>query len=263
MRETRLGTIISVAVHSCVIPLLVAASFTVDNRSVKVVEVDFSLIKDQAGEHSVPEVKKEVIKTRPQIRGDGGAPKRMAKPARPARENSETLPVKEQVEPPPAPTIVTASDVEAETVIHGVAATYADATGEVTTLQLHGGTAERTSAGGQGGGWGGGKGTGQGTGQGAGTSLSEGSRDYAYIRDAVMKNIKYPDEAIKMGIEGRVVISFIVLENGIMSAIKVVTGSGCRLLDDSAREAVAITRIYRKVPYRIVVLLPITYKLHG
>ncbi|OPY67969.1 MAG: Gram-negative bacterial tonB protein [Syntrophorhabdaceae bacterium PtaU1.Bin034] len=259
--------LISVAVHSCVILLLVAASYAVENRPVRVVEVDFSLIKDQVREHPAPEVKKKVRKSTPRISGGGAAPKRMEEPAGPSRRNPETVPVKEQAEPPPVPTTVTASDTQSETAVHGTAATYADSSGSTSSLQPHSGAGDGISVGGPRGGGGGGNGQGggrgSGSGQGAGAGLAEGGRDYNYIRDAVMKHVRYPEEAIRMGIEGRVLLSFIVLENGTTSRIRVVTGSGCALLDQSAKEAVAMTRIHRKVPYRVVVHLPITYRLQG
>ena len=111
------------------------------------------------------------------------------------------------------------------------------------------------------------KGSGAGFGEGGTGSGSQGGggiqggSDYYYIRETVMKNIKYPERARRMGQEGRVVLSFIVLENGATSEVKVVNGSGYRLLDESAKEGVMKTTIYKKVPYRIVVTLPIAYKL--
>jgi len=261
MREDRLGMIASLTVHSCVIPLLIAASFSLERRPVKTVEVDFSLIKDQLTEYSVPQAIKKPPKRGPQIRRGEALSGRMTEPVRRAQKNQEVIPAKEEVEPPPSPTIVTASDTQSETVIHGVAATYADSTGAVNSLRSHGGPIDGASGEGRGGGLGDGNGGGQGSVQGAGGSLSEGSRDYNYIRDAVMKNTRYPTEAIRLGIEGRALISFIVLENGTTGKIKVESSSGYRLLDESAKEAVAITRIYKKVPYRVAVHLPIAYKL--
>lgn len=90
--------------------------------------------------------------------------------------------------------------------------------------------------------------------------LEEG-KDYNYIRHAVMKNIGYPERARKMGFEGKTLLSFMVLENGTTSQIKVEKSSGYRLLDDNAIEGVARTVISQKVFYRVVVRLPITYRL--
>ncbi|MBU4143280.1 energy transducer TonB, partial [Patescibacteria group bacterium] len=97
-------------------------------------------------------------------------------------------------------------------------------------------------------------------GKGGETMLEEG-KDYNYIRHAVMKNIGYPERARRMGFEGKTLLSFMVLENGTTSQIKVEKSSGYRLLDDSAIEGVARTVISQKVSYRVVVRLPITYRL--
>ena len=78
-----------------------------------------------------------------------------------------------------------------------------------------------------------------------------------------MKNVKYPERARRLGFEGKVLLSFIVLENGTTKEIKVIKSSGHRLLDESAKEAVAVTRITRKTPHRVVVSLPIMFRLQG
>jgi protein TonB len=106
------------------------------------------------------------------------------------------------------------------------------------------------------------EGGGHGTGQG-GDSLVAGGKDYKYIRDAIMKNIRYPDRARRLGFEGKVLLSFIVLENGTTTEITVISSSGHRILDESAKEAVAATHIARKMPYRVVVRLPVTFRLQG
>lgn len=252
MKEGRLGIITSFAVHACAIPFLVAVTFTVAQKQVKVVEVDFTLVNQRPAE------KKSVMK-KPQL-VKSGAPKKSGtkKTAGPGTENREAVPPKEEVEPPREPTMVTASDTMSDIVVRGTAATYADASGTAASLQSHGGFPGGTQGSGRGSGQGGGDGNGQG-----GNGIAEGSRDYNYIRDAIMKNIRYPEEAMKLGVEGKVVLSFIVLENGRTGSIEVVHSSGSRLLDQSAKEAVAITRIGRKVPYRVVVRLPVTYRLQG
>jgi TonB family protein len=261
MKENRLGILFSVTVHACVIPLLVAASFSAPRGPIKVVEVDFSLLKEEVREYPAREARKEGTQRRPRIRG-GSTPKRMVGLERPDQVNQGAVPPKEHADPPPAPTIVTASDAQGETVVPGLAASYADSSMSDDSHRTYGSGAGTTHGSGQGGGPGG-QGGGQGSGHGTGEGLTEGSRDYTYIRDAVMRNVRYPEEALRSGIEGKVLLSFIVLENGATSKIQVVSTSGSRLLDQSAREAVALTRIGRKVPYRVVVHLPVVYKLQG
>ena len=64
-----------------------------------------------------------------------------------------------------------------------------------------------------------------------------------------------------MGWEGKVVLSFVVHENGSVDEVKVVASSGFPLLDDNARETIARTSFRKKVPVRLYVLLPVEYKL--
>lgn len=295
MRENYLGAAISILVHSCVILLLAAASFAVQDRPVKVLEIDFSLMKDSA-KGSPPKVGKEIIEKKPRILKHETTPKRIVEPYRFVKQNPETVPakvqveplpvstiatasspdlMKEQVEPSPVLTVVTTSDAQGEMVVHGTPATYAgssgvtasDAQGEKVThgtpatyagssgsgrsLQAHGGSAGGTE---------GAEGGGRNIGKGGETMLEEG-KDCNYIRHAVMKNIGYPERARRMGFEGKTLLSFMVLENGTTSQIKVEKSSGYRLLDDNAIEGVARTVISQKVSYRVVVRLPITYRL--
>jgi periplasmic protein TonB len=264
MRGSSLGIVTSISVHGCIILLIVAASLAVPKMSAQVMEVDFALQRDQKIEYRKPEIKKETARKRPPLRVGEASRQRRTEQVRPFQDNQKTMiPMKQQVEPPSNPTIVTASDARGETVIHGVVASYGDTSGTNTTFVLHGGSAEGASGPDIKGGWGkrheGNLGNGADTGEG----LVEGSRDYNYIRDAIIRNIRYPDEALRLGLEGKVLVSFMVLENGKTAGIKVVSGSGYRLLDESAKEAVATTRIARKVPYRVVVHLPIAYKLQG
>lgn len=250
MRGSYLGTVISVAVHSCIAPLLIAASLTVHNTRVKVVEVDFSLIKDQPRMNSTPHDEKKMIEAKPGLLKGKTAPKRIVEMDRPVQENPQTVPAKEGFEPSPVPTIVTTSDAQGEMIVYGTPATYAGSSGMGKFLQPHGSLSGSSE--------GGGEGTGQG-----GESLAAGSKDYNYIRDAVIKNVKYPERAMRLGFEGKVLLSFIVLENGTTKEIKVIQSSGHLLLDESAKEAVAMTRITRRVPYRVVVSLPITFRFQG
>ena len=86
-------------------------------------------------------------------------------------------------------------------------------------------------------------------------------RNYSFIRDRIIQNIIYPERARRMGWEGRVTLSFTVNENGSIGDIKIINGSGFPVLDENARDAVAKTNFKRKVPVRLVVLLPVEYRL--
>jgi protein TonB len=64
-----------------------------------------------------------------------------------------------------------------------------------------------------------------------------------------------------MGWEGKVLLSFVVLENGKVQELKVLNSSGFRALDENAKEAVTKTTFSQKIPYRMVVVLPVEYRL--
>jgi len=86
-------------------------------------------------------------------------------------------------------------------------------------------------------------------------------RHFSFIRETIMQGITYPERARRMGWEGKVVLSFIVRENGSIDDVKVVNSSGFPVLDENARETIAKTSFRKKVPVRLYVLLPVEYKL--
>lgn len=86
-------------------------------------------------------------------------------------------------------------------------------------------------------------------------------RDFSFIRDGVVRHVSYPDRARRMGWEGRVVLSFTVLEGGSVQDVRVTESSGHGVLDENARDAVIKARFSRKVPYRLTVVLPVEYRL--
>lgn len=258
MKNKYSGIVISVVVHVCIILPLMAASFFEQVNLVKVVEIDFSLAVNSSSEGLVSKAEKSVIHKKPGKLKPGRASGRLTAFDEPAKQNSANIPAKEKNESTSVPTIVAALDNQGEIGIRGTPATYADSSGTESFLSDQGGSA------GGGGGTGGSSGSGRGMGSvagGGGDGALEEGKDYNYIRDAVMKNIEYPEYARRMGVEGKTLLSFIVLENGTTSQIKIVKSSGSRFLDDSAKEGVARTVISKKVPYRIVVRLPIAYKL--
>jgi len=102
-----------------------------------------------------------------------------------------------------------------------------------------------------------GGGGGQGTGKGGGINLA----DYNYVREAVMKNITYPEKARRMGLEGRVIISFVINEAGFINDVKILKSSGYALLDEAVREALFKVHQFRKKPERLFVQLPVEFRL--
>ena len=104
--------------------------------------------------------------------------------------------------------------------------------------------------------------SGRGTGPG-GDSLSGqiDERLYKEIRDRVMKNVEYPERARRTGLEGKVVTSFTLREDGSIVDAKVVKSSGSTVLDEAALKALARSSFKQKRERSVSVVLPIEYKL--
>lgn len=257
MRENLLGTAVSLLVHACIIlSVFIAGSVGIQKKqTVKTIEVNFSLVKDQVHEVLTTRVGGGAATTKPRTQKAVDNPGRATEKERNVGGKPEIVPSKEKIEPPTmTETVVSASDPQGETVVRGTMASYGDLSGPANHLS--------TQVGYPGGGEdGGGPGAVQGGGK--GLALAGGSENYNFIRDAIMRNVRYPDRARRLGLEGRVVLSFVVLENGTTRDVKVVNSSGHRLLDESARDAAVETRVSRKVSHTVLVKLPITYKLQS
>lgn len=251
MNECYVGTAVSLVVHGLVGVLVLGGSLTSVPSSLRVVEMDFSLLKDQPRQAYAVESFKKVVERKQVglLKGDM-APRGKYPMDRPIEETYPMPPHEENVISSSVPTIVTASDAHGEVTVYGVEASYAGSSGESTRVQPHGSKAGSLN------------GDGRGTGEG-GESLEAGGKDYSYIREAVMRNLKYPEEARRLGLEGKVILSFVVVESGITKDIRITNSSGYKLLDESAKNAVAVTRIARRAPYRVIVRLPITFRLQG
>lgn len=82
----------------------------------------------------------------------------------------------------------------------------------------------------------------------------------------VSKNLKYPAQARRMGIEGKVFVYFVVDKDGSLSDIKVVKGIGA----GCDEEVLRITNLspkwnpgkQRGVPVRVRMMMPITFRLN-
>jgi protein TonB len=86
-------------------------------------------------------------------------------------------------------------------------------------------------------------------------------RDFAYIRDAIQQGIAYPAMARRMGWEGRVVVSFLVLSDGSVRDVRVVQGSGHSALDRGAVDAVRKAAPFPRPPAEAEIITPVVYRL--
>jgi len=86
--------------------------------------------------------------------------------------------------------------------------------------------------------------------------------NFSYIRDIIQKNIAYPHMARKRGLEGKVVVSFIVCADGEAQDITITESSGFEILDRSAVEAVRKASPFPKPPVKAALIIPVAYKLN-
>ncbi|HBL23456.1 MAG TPA: hypothetical protein DDZ40_04995 [Deltaproteobacteria bacterium] len=117
---------------------------------------------------------------------------------------------------------------------------------------------------GAGGGVGSGYGRGFGNGRGAADSslkLQYLKEHFAYIRDLITKNLSYPHMARKMGWRGRVVVAFIIRENGTVENTHVIKSSGYEVLDSNTLKTIAEVQPFPKPPVKAELVIPIVYKL--
>lgn len=86
--------------------------------------------------------------------------------------------------------------------------------------------------------------------------------NFTYIRDIIQKHIAYPHVARKRGLEGKVVVSFIVCADGEAQDITITESSGFEILDKSAVEAVRKASPFPKPPVKAALIIPVVYKLN-
>lgn len=245
---------ISVAAHLVLIAFIFSIPFK-SHRAIETISVDFTIVGSDYG------IDKKNI-------GRGSAGQRGYKGQKnqdPGAGNGENTAQgqgrpqdKGNITAPDARDIISLNPVKGERVDYGeedLAHARVVKSGYGLSGPGSGSSAGGSGAFGYGRGAGGGGGTG--TGQGGGINLA----DYNYVREAVMKNIIYPEKARRMGIEGRVIISFVINESGSINDVKILKSSGYTLLDEAVKEALFKVNQFRKKPERLLVQLPVEFRL--
>jgi len=87
-------------------------------------------------------------------------------------------------------------------------------------------------------------------------------KNFFYIRDLIQKNITYPRVARQMGWQGKVTVSFLILNDGHISNIKIKQSSGKDILDNNAVETVKNASPFPPPPVRAEITVPVVYALH-
>jgi protein TonB len=81
------------------------------------------------------------------------------------------------------------------------------------------------------------------------------------IREAITRNIAYPERARRMGWEGQVVVSFTLLEDGSIRDISIRKSSGVSVLDEATEDALRKSTVRVAQAGRLSVVLPIEFRL--
>lgn len=84
---------------------------------------------------------------------------------------------------------------------------------------------------------------------------------FTYIRDLITKRLSYPPTARRMGWSGRLVLTFVVAEDGTVRSVHIKESSGYQVLDDCAMETVRSSAPFPKPPVAAEIVLPVQYRL--
>jgi protein TonB len=100
----------------------------------------------------------------------------------------------------------------------------------------------------------------EGTGGGAGGG-GKASYNFEYIRRLILNNLSFPATARKMGLTGKIVVSFLLREDGQVEDIAIVAGSGHEILDNNVVATIRRIAPFPRPPARAQLVLPIVYNL--
>lgn len=85
------------------------------------------------------------------------------------------------------------------------------------------------------------------------------------LKKYLAENVHYPDSAIAHNIEGRVIVKFVVYENGSISRCEVIKGIGKECNEEALRVVKAMPRwkpgIQHGKPVKVYFTLPVVFKL--
>ncbi len=84
---------------------------------------------------------------------------------------------------------------------------------------------------------------------------------FEYVRNLILRNLTFPDTARKMGLTGKIIVSFLLKEDGQVENIAIVSGSGHTILDNTVVTTIRRIAPFPKPPARAQLVLPIVFNL--
>lgn len=84
---------------------------------------------------------------------------------------------------------------------------------------------------------------------------------FTYIRNLIIKRLVYPRIARRMGWNGRVILAFVVAEDGSVHSLHVRESSGYPALDNSAMETVKSVAPFPRPPVAAEIVMPVQFQL--
>ncbi|MBI5556403.1 MAG: energy transducer TonB [Deltaproteobacteria bacterium] len=84
---------------------------------------------------------------------------------------------------------------------------------------------------------------------------------FIHIKEGIQRNISYPLLARKKGWEGKVLVSFIICENGRVADLHIVKSSGFEVLDNNAVTTIKKLEPFPCPPVRAELIVPVVYSL--
>lgn len=84
---------------------------------------------------------------------------------------------------------------------------------------------------------------------------------FEYIRELVTKKLSYPAVARRMEWSGKVVLAFVVKEDGGVDSLRLKESSGHKVLDNSAMDTVRSVAPFPKPPVAAEIVIPVQFRL--
>lgn len=85
--------------------------------------------------------------------------------------------------------------------------------------------------------------------------------DFSYVRQRIMHNLHFPEEARREGLTGTIVVAFDLLANGDVGNIAVLTSSGHAILDETVSSTIRRVAPFPRPPVPVRLKLPIVFHL--